>query len=465
MRISISSSSFSKRPQFIRKDSAPHHQTIHSIESVDSISSISMHDLPPDDSAGSSDEFDVLATTKYPTPPRIEHPPAIKRAQQLSPNAYQTLQPQSSSLLQTPRSPNTPITPQISETPPTPQSSEYETAPLTPVTTVIQRPRGRFSFTAAQPLGDEPTSPVEPLPSPHSPPISSSLPLSPISPEPAEAQVVEFPLTTSPVTSPTAEDPESDPLRLHRELRSRRSRSASHKRRLIETGSGSSSPALTSGQSTPATFEPVPPTPPMPASRDRSTSLSGPSNTVSRPRGRQISTAVPPSSFRSPVDESSSALDDGRVSPDIGDLLEKTPRPRRRSSASRSRLSSRTSLGSLGTSTKRSRSASRSRKSAGSSIDGKRRASEGVPSMSASKKGYRESFIKREQERDARLEKLERELEGIGSDESDDGGAGAGPGFGYDVRSASGSEGEEGLLPDEDGSASDSSLDIHTPLP
>uniref|UniRef100_A0A0W0FWF5 Uncharacterized protein n=1 Tax=Moniliophthora roreri TaxID=221103 RepID=A0A0W0FWF5_MONRR len=470
---SISSSSLSKRPQFIRKDSVPQHQTIHSVESIDSISSISMHDLPPDDSAGSSDEFDVPTTTKFPAPPRIDYPPAVRRTQQLAPISSfpQTLQPHSSSLLQTPRSPNIPTTPMISETPPTPQSPEYDTSiQSASIATTVQRPRGRFSSTAATPSSFEP-------------PLSSSSPShasTPSSSSQDASQPVEFP--SEPVASPTAEELDSDPLRLHRELRSRRSRSASHKRRLQDTdsGSGSASPALGSGESTPAL--------PTSASGSSTPSVFEPSESVfgfddknipeqgiesltlngladSRTRGNWMSgssEAAPPSSFRA----SASMVEDGRGSPDIQDLLEKTPRPRRKSSASR--LSSSASMSSLGTSAKRSRSASRSRKrkSTGSSVDARRRASEGIPGVSGSKKGYRESFIKREQERDERLARLERELEGMGSDEeSDDGRVTSGYGFGYDVRSISGSEGEDGLLPGEDGSASDSSLDIHTPLP
>ncbi|KAF9262945.1 hypothetical protein L218DRAFT_372407 [Marasmius fiardii PR-910] len=182
----------------------------------------------------------------------------------------------------------------------------------------------------------------------------------------------------------------------------------------------------------------------------------GRSSTVSvsvaeRATGKRAMTGPPPSSFRASTTFSSKQADNGRSSsPDIEDLLENTPRPRRRNSASR--LSGSASTSSFGSGR---RSASMPRKGRTSSrsssfVDStRRRVSEGRT---------RES-------RDSRIAKLERELEGIGSDdESVAGYPGDGERFELEVsRSLTGSE--DLFMDDDEGSASDSSLDIHTPLP
>ncbi|KAK1224045.1 hypothetical protein PQX77_013067 [Marasmius sp. AFHP31] len=156
------------------------------------------------------------------------------------------------------------------------------------------------------------------------------------------------------------------------------------------------------------------------SSRSRSLSIKKHSNN-SRPSssggsgsekalGKRPVIGPPPSSFK--ASSSSSANDSvGRSgSPDIEDLIDSTPRPRRRSSSS--------ALSDGNTS--RSLPVSRRSKSASRSTSGRN-----VPSSNAGRRGSEGSRV-------SRIARLERELEGFGSD---------------------------------DGSSSDTSLDIHTPLP
>ncbi|KAL0576046.1 hypothetical protein V5O48_005927 [Marasmius crinis-equi] len=463
---SISSGSSSKQP-FVDKGPSTH-QDISSIEAGDSISSISMHDLPSDD--GSASEDDVLTTTNYPVPFR-HRPPSLNLRSGKHLLASQHLLP---SPLQTSGMTLSPQTPAISHTPPTPQSPAFgqPTSADATLPPSISRLKGRFSSTAGRPAHSTtvnidlsgPSAPDTPI-EPSTPATSSTMNAMPLTPSsqstfvsptptyptqlrpqsPPEA-TVEFPTQVQfPRSSDSPLDdiytPTDDPLLLHRELRSARSRSASHKKRL-----NSSKPSTPVRSPTfPLEGENVEDETVAVLPRSRSSSNISVS-VAERAAGRRAVTGPPPSAFRGPPPRAGS--------PDIEDLLESTPRPRRRGSSA-SRMSASTSVSSFGST--RSRSASRPRKGrkSGTSVktlESRRRASEG-------------QFRNRDE---SQFAELERELEGLGSDDELVGYAGRRERFGsgYDFeasRSLTASEDE--LIMEDDGSASDSSLDIHTPLP
>ncbi|KAJ3917810.1 hypothetical protein F5877DRAFT_79583 [Lentinula edodes] len=219
---------------------------------------------------------------------------------------------------------------------------------------------------------------------------------------------------------------------LHRELRSARSRSRSHRERLI---SGIASP------SSPPADVAWPPMPPVPYAAEFS----------NRPR-RKASQA----STVSVADNQSTAdSDDGRASPDVQRLLEKTPRPRRSLSMkrrTRSSIGTSSTKGSIGR-----------RKSGGVGSDDGYDEFGGPSLLSRGRKESRRRLGHNE-DVEAKLQKLERELDGRGSESEGENVPrrhSYGDGFGFGTY-------KDGVESDGDGSdsdASDSSLDLHTPLP
>ncbi|KAG7088083.1 hypothetical protein E1B28_012114 [Marasmius oreades] len=442
---SVSSASASKGLPLTHKEPSFRHRDIETPESGDiSISSISMHDLPPDDDFGSGEEFDIPTTTNYPLPPRIQRPPSSKI---LTMNQPPTVPHPS---LLTPGTPLSPGTPLICQTPPTPQSPAFRPPP-SPHTSVLPPTsrQGRTRSSISKPVapsdcddssdlgGLQPltlTSVATPTPT-----IATESP-SQSFPEQHSHAPIEFPTK---IQFPPSADYilTDDPLLLHRELRSARSRSISHKKRL--NGSKQTTP-----ESSPVPEQPGDDTFQSNAVLPQTTRSSSVSISVAeRATGKRAMTVPPPSSFK--TNTSKQATDSRANSPDIEDLLETTPRPRRGSSSGK--LSGRTSVSSYRSG--RSRSASMPRKnrqtvSSTANPDVQRRASEGLS---------RES-------RESRFARLERELEGIGSDEESLGGYPADQGRLFeDARRSTGSD--DLLMEDDEGSASDSSLDIHTPLP
>ncbi|KAJ8080387.1 hypothetical protein PM082_017220 [Marasmius tenuissimus] len=460
---SISSASHSSKRPFIHKEPSSH-KVVNSIESGDSISAISMHDLLLDDDSGSEGEFDVPTTTNYPKPPTIKRPPMkLGSRKQIIPKAP----------IQTSGLTLSPTAPAISHTPPTPQSPAFgvpppanaslppsltrlrSSVPGTPISDATEVPTPPVSSPYVEVDSPTPPTPFS-ITTPEPPSTQSTLYQSPTSAEsraspPPEAAPVEFPTQvqfTGESNSPAEGDYvfTDDPLLLHRELRSARSRSASHKKRL-----NSSKPST-----------PVHSPPPELAEEDnvfqskaaipRPRSSSSVSASMSeRVTGKRVATGPPPSSFKGRPSVSTRTSGDERSgSPDIEDLIDSTPRPRRRSSASA--LSARGSVSSLGSN--RSRSVSRvrkSRRSTGTSTTQSRRhASEGYSIDS----------------REARIARLERELDGFGSDNSE-GRPGERERGGYELEVSNSwtATGDNLLMEEDDGSASDSSLDIHTPLP
>ncbi|KAK7449338.1 hypothetical protein VKT23_013479 [Stygiomarasmius scandens] len=282
---------------------------------------------------------------------------------------------------------------------------------------------------------------------------------------------------TEPDTQTQTEQPPSipvDPHAFHRELRSARSRSRGHRERL----------GMAPGVDTP----PVPSTPNR-ASPDR--------EEPEAPVVKSQPVSTPPKAKKA-----------RSRSPDIKALLIETrTKSRSQSRGVRSRASSASARHSGGTNTPRRRSVKR-RDSEGppSSFSfagedgGRRRASDGTASVSSMSRGRKTSTRKldnaysrtweEEEAEERRISRLEKELDGEGSD-SDSGREskrkrGTGKGFGYDrvenirdsVEDIFGEYLEENESPermrrsweefqveDEAEGDSDSSLDLHTPLP
>ncbi|KAF5377800.1 hypothetical protein D9757_008096 [Collybiopsis confluens] len=235
-----------------------------------------------------------------------------------------------------------------------------------------------------------------------------------------------FPSAMPPLPSASVKDVDTELHKsLHRELRSARSRSRSHRERL---NSGSSSQAA-SPQPFESADSPVPPVPAV-----------FPTNSHSLPRRKEsLISSV------STADTESQTSGDGRISPDIQNLLERTPRPRRSMSSVRSQGRS-----SAGASRASSKASMRRRTSDHASIEKE------WEEFSASRGRTSQRHLPHSDEKEARLLKLERELDGGGSEsEGEDHRNSYGDGFGF------------GALRDgeSDSEASDSSLDLHTPLP
>ncbi|KAJ3772542.1 hypothetical protein FB446DRAFT_736131 [Lentinula raphanica] len=222
---------------------------------------------------------------------------------------------------------------------------------------------------------------------------------------------------------------------LHRELRSARSRSRSHRQRLNSTTSSSPSPL------SPPAEAAWPPMPPMPSTPD----VHNKKRSQPRRKTSQASTV-------SMVDDQGAddnKNDDGRSSPDVQRLLEKTPRPRRSLSMGRR---ARSSVGST-------KSSIHNRKSGHARSDGGWDEFGGT----SMRRGRTESQRRLGHNEEAEFRKLERELEGVGSDLEDDNARrphSYEDGFGFDVYKE-----EVGESDANDSDASDSSLDLHTPLP
>ncbi|KIK61639.1 hypothetical protein GYMLUDRAFT_42656 [Collybiopsis luxurians FD-317 M1] len=275
----------------------------------------------------------------------------------------------------------------------------------------------RASLVSPPPPSDSSKSPGSPPP-PSTPSTSSNT-----SPQ------FPMPPLSSALSSLDTDDADTDLHKsLHRELRSARSRSRSHRERL---NSGPTSQAVASPQLTEVD---CPPTPPIPI-------MSSPviSQTLPRRKASEASTMSVPAN--------ESTADNGRASPDIQNLLEKTPRPRRSLSSVRSRRRSSTGTGRRSS----AKGSVRRRKSDHVSLE------DGWDELVSANRGRTSSQrqLAHNEEKEASLRKLEREPDGIGSESEGEGkqGHSYGEGFGF------GRDGES------DSEASDSSLDLHTPLP
>ncbi|KAJ4473640.1 hypothetical protein J3R30DRAFT_703716 [Lentinula aciculospora] len=227
---------------------------------------------------------------------------------------------------------------------------------------------------------------------------------------------------------------------LHRELRSARSRSRSHRERL---NSGVSS-GVNSPQSPPSPPAEVawPPMPPVPSA----TEISNKNQPKSRRKTSQASAM-------SSADKQTNAADsdDGRISPDVQRLLDKTPRPRRSLSTKRR---TRSSVGSA-------KGSIQGRKSGHAGSDGGW--DEFGSSLNRGRPDSRRQLGHNE-DVEAKLQKLEQELDGVGSESEGEHAHRRHPygdGFGFGAYKDGVESDGDGL--DSDGS--DSSLDLHTPLP
>ncbi|KAJ3732070.1 hypothetical protein DFJ43DRAFT_1075407 [Lentinula guzmanii] len=254
---------------------------------------------------------------------------------------------------------------------------------------------------------------------------SPSLPSPPTSYPTPPATYPTSPSSSAPVS---AYDPDAEidlHRSFHRELRSARSRSRSHRERLNSTSSPQSPPS-------PPAEVAWPPMPPMPSTAE----IYNQKRSQSRRKASQASST----SMASATADS----DDGRVSPDVQKLLERTPRPRRSMSMGEGR-------GSIS-----------SRKSGHAGSDG------GWDEFGGpnSRRGRTESQrrLGHNEAVEAKLRKLEQELEGVGSGSEGETASrrySYGDGFGFGA-SKEGEENDDNAL---DSDASDSSLDLHTPLP
>ncbi|KAL0579885.1 hypothetical protein V5O48_002132 [Marasmius crinis-equi] len=351
------------------------------------------------DSTGGAKELDIPCSPSYPFPPQLQSPPSLRKQGR---NSSQIMDPRPPTHLPASQTLLSPMNPSISHTPPTPQSRAFGSAPLSDAPS-SSRSRGPSSTQSeGQPSPDHVTFPTQ---------------------------------IHSPDAAPPCYAPTDDPRLLHRELRSARSRSSSHKKRLNSSASSSPLPSPSLQQKKGEFVNASP----SPIAESSSLPVSG------KAPSKRGTSVLPPSSFRATSSKSLKDVDGRSGSPDIEALLDSTPRPRRRSCSSTS-VPRRTSTSSFGSG--RSKSASRSLKS-----------KKNFASCSTPIGGRRASGS----ERESRLTKLERELEGFGSDNESVGNYGKGKDRGG-FRLVESPVNDLHLM-DDDGSASDSSLDIHTPLP
>ncbi|KAF9059728.1 hypothetical protein BDP27DRAFT_1340881 [Rhodocollybia butyracea] len=259
--------------------------------------------------------------------------------------------------------------------------------------------------------------------------LRASLVSHPTPPNSAPVSSISSPLSSS--ASPAVESEIDMHMSLHRELRSARSRSRSHRER------------LNSNPTSPPAEVTWPPMPPVPLTTD------------SKPRRKASQTSA--MSVRTESRDS----DDGRASPDIQKLLDKTPRPRRSQSSMRRRTQS-----SAGTSRRSSLKGSVKGRKSNHSATGSDK--EEVWDDLGSR--GRTSSQRRIAEVESKLRKLELELDGVGSESEEENrhrrgyrharhSGASGEGFGFGAYKPEGGES------DADSDASDSSLDLHTPLP